>query len=377
MSERSVDQKLVARVQKGDKAAFDLLVRKYQHKVAKLIARYVRDRAEIEDVAQEAFIKAYRAIGGFRGESAPTTFLASKTVVAVFLGLAAIAYVWAKGTTLNNAIGIVTLAIGLGFAATLVSMGVRPQLLELLYLAATLLIVDAWLDERLGQGRLWVATAAGSLLWANTHGSFLLLPGVLAIVTVAALVGRDRRWWQVGVATGFALAPERRGRPGRRHQVNRPFEGVPGRPSSEETATPRARRVYETYERGVLAAAQGPLLFYVEIHGNNRPETARRIEIATVGVDHDEAARLRTLAQLIRDAHLAGAPGAPRLDVRVEPADPIFYTASGAKRDGVLRLPERALHIELPQVARADFRALYTAILAQFLAESATLPPRP
>jgi RNA polymerase sigma-70 factor (ECF subfamily) len=63
------------RVQKGDKTAFDLLVRKYQHKVAKLVSRYVRDRREVEDVTQEAFIKAYRAIGGFRGESAFYTWL--------------------------------------------------------------------------------------------------------------------------------------------------------------------------------------------------------------------------------------------------------------------------------------------------------------
>jgi len=75
MSERSVDQMLVARVQKGDKSAFDLLVRKYQHKVAKLVSRYVRDRREVEDVTQEALIKAYRAIGGFRGESAFYTWL--------------------------------------------------------------------------------------------------------------------------------------------------------------------------------------------------------------------------------------------------------------------------------------------------------------
>ncbi|MEK7222997.1 MAG: RNA polymerase sigma factor RpoE [Pseudomonadota bacterium] len=75
MSERSIDQKLVVRVQKGDKTAFDLLVRKYQHKGAKLISRYVRDRREVEDVTQEAFIKAYRAIGGFRGESAFYTWL--------------------------------------------------------------------------------------------------------------------------------------------------------------------------------------------------------------------------------------------------------------------------------------------------------------
>jgi RNA polymerase sigma-70 factor (ECF subfamily) len=75
MVERSVDQELVARVQRGDKAAFDLLVRKYQHKIAKLVSRYVRDRAEVEDVTQEAFIKAYRALRGFRGESAFYTWL--------------------------------------------------------------------------------------------------------------------------------------------------------------------------------------------------------------------------------------------------------------------------------------------------------------
>ena len=75
MSERSIDQKLVVRVQKGDKTAFDLLARKYQHKIAKLISRYVRDRREVEDVTQEALIKAYRAIGGFRGESAFYTWL--------------------------------------------------------------------------------------------------------------------------------------------------------------------------------------------------------------------------------------------------------------------------------------------------------------
>ena len=75
MSERSIDQKLVIKVQQGDKSAFDLLVRKYQHRIAKLISRYVRDRAEVDDVTQEALIKAYRAIGGFRGESAFYTWL--------------------------------------------------------------------------------------------------------------------------------------------------------------------------------------------------------------------------------------------------------------------------------------------------------------
>ncbi|RFF26414.1 MULTISPECIES: RNA polymerase sigma factor RpoE [unclassified Wenzhouxiangella] len=75
MGEREVDQELVERVQGGDKSAFDLLVGKYQHKIISLISRYVTDHAEAMDVAQEAFIKAYRAIGRFRGDSAFYTWL--------------------------------------------------------------------------------------------------------------------------------------------------------------------------------------------------------------------------------------------------------------------------------------------------------------
>ena len=70
-----VDAQLVARVQNGDKQAFDLLVLKYQHKIHSLISRYVRDHAEVQDVAQEAFIKAYRAIGKFRSDSAFYTWM--------------------------------------------------------------------------------------------------------------------------------------------------------------------------------------------------------------------------------------------------------------------------------------------------------------
>lgn len=75
MSERLGDQELVARAQAGDRRAFDLLMLKYQQKVAGLIARYLRDPNEVQDVAQEAFIKAYRALAGFRGESAFYTWL--------------------------------------------------------------------------------------------------------------------------------------------------------------------------------------------------------------------------------------------------------------------------------------------------------------
>lgn len=75
MSERRSDQELVSRAQEGDRHAFDLLVIKYQQKVASLISRYIRDPSEIMDVAQEAFLKAYRALPGFRGDSAFYTWL--------------------------------------------------------------------------------------------------------------------------------------------------------------------------------------------------------------------------------------------------------------------------------------------------------------
>jgi RNA polymerase sigma-70 factor (ECF subfamily) len=74
-TEKNVDQALVERVQKGDSKAFDLLVQKYQSRILKLIARFVRNPADVQDVAQEAFIKAYRALPNFRGESAFYTWL--------------------------------------------------------------------------------------------------------------------------------------------------------------------------------------------------------------------------------------------------------------------------------------------------------------
>lgn len=75
MSEREIDQQLVEKAQQGDRQAFDTLVAKYQRKLARLVARLVKDNAEVEDVVQEAFIKAYRALPTFRGESAFYTWL--------------------------------------------------------------------------------------------------------------------------------------------------------------------------------------------------------------------------------------------------------------------------------------------------------------
>ncbi|MEJ5210058.1 MAG: RNA polymerase sigma factor RpoE [Burkholderiales bacterium] len=75
MGDREIDQALVERAQAGDKHAFELLVAKYQRKLGRLLSRFIRDPAEVEDVAQETFIKAYRALPSFRGDSAFYTWL--------------------------------------------------------------------------------------------------------------------------------------------------------------------------------------------------------------------------------------------------------------------------------------------------------------
>ncbi|MGD8977719.1 MAG: RNA polymerase sigma factor RpoE [Gammaproteobacteria bacterium] len=80
MGKKNSDQALVERVQQGDRSAFDVLVSRYQHKVVKLVMRYVRDQAEALDVTQEAFLKAYRALPRFRGDSAFYTWLYRITI---------------------------------------------------------------------------------------------------------------------------------------------------------------------------------------------------------------------------------------------------------------------------------------------------------
>src|SRR5262249_56973735 len=109
---------------------------------------------------------------------------------------------------------------------------------------------------------------------------------------------------------------------------------------------------------------------------NNGRDCAGQMELATVGVDRELALRLRALAELIRDAHLRANREVQRLDVLIEPADPVTYRASSAKRDGILRLPQRALHIELPRCARRDWRDVYTALPPRFLAQARLVPGR-
>jgi len=75
MGDREIDQQLVERAQRGDKQAFDLLVIKYQRRLVRLLSQFIRDSAEVEDIAQETFIKAYRSLPSFRGDSAFYTWL--------------------------------------------------------------------------------------------------------------------------------------------------------------------------------------------------------------------------------------------------------------------------------------------------------------
>jgi hypothetical protein len=219
---------------------------------------------------------------------------------------------------------------------------------------------------------------------APSPGSITVRPGRAGYVVAAphgtsdihtaeiAAVLAERTGFGAVIATGFVLEPDEATRPGRRYQVNRPTEGYPGRSgTAAEVATDGARHVYAEYERRVREAAGGPLRLYVEIHGNGRHESADRVEIATVGVSPEDAWRLRTLLELMRDARLRSQAGAPRLAVLIEPVDAVRYAASGAKQIGILRTPSQALHIELPRAARAEWRDLYTAVLAEFLVEAA------
>jgi len=160
---------------------------------------------------------------------------------------------------------------------------------------------------------------------------------------------------------------------GRRYNVNRPTESQPGSAARQEVETEPARQVYQTYRRQVADAAQGPLRLYVEVHGNGRAESAGRMEIATVGLSRDDAWRLKTLLEMIRDARLPADGDVPRLDVWMEPQDPLWYTASAAKQSGILAQTTLALHIELPRAARTTYREAYTTVLADFLIQSAAL----
>jgi len=178
-----------------------------------------------------------------------------------------------------------------------------------------------------------------------------------------------RTGFGVAVGRGFGKLDAE----GRRYNVNRPTEGVAGAPPRSEIETLGARRVFEAYNRTVAEASQGPLRLYVEIHGNVHEDTAGRVEIATVGLDKEDAWQVKTLLELIRDSYLRGHLETPRLEIFVEPVDTLRYAASASKSGGMLGRSEKSLHVELPKVARTTAREAYTTMLGDFLVQWADL----
>jgi hypothetical protein len=163
------------------------------------------------------------------------------------------------------------------------------------------------------------------------------------------------------IATGFCAART----DGVRLNVNRPTEGA-SRRASEEAVTPRAVAVHAAYLRRVRAAARGGLGLYLEVHGNSRPATASRIEVATAGIDETTARRLKDAARSAVAA-LGEATGA-LLTLSIEPLDALHLSASAARRWPPFSEARRVLHVELPQAARqpglaADSAALLIAAL--------------
>jgi hypothetical protein len=216
---------------------------------------------------------------------------------------------------------------------------------------------------KIADGAIHVEKGRAGLVIAAPHGTS---------DTATDVIGRDLArlsGFGLVVATGYSQLDAT----GRRYNVNRPTEGVPGTAARLEVETTPARRIYEVYRRRVIEAAQGPLRLYVEVHGNGRAESAGRLEIATMGLSREDAWRLKTLLELIRDARLPADGDAPRLDVSMEPLDPLWYTASAAKQSGLIGQAWLALHIEMPRAARTTYREAYTTVLADFLIQSAAL----
>jgi len=161
-------------------------------------------------------------------------------------------------------------------------------------------------------------------------------------------------------ATGFC--GRRTG--GVRLNVNRPTEGA-GLDAVAERVTDRARAVHAAYLKGVQAASRGVLRVYCEIHGNRRPISAERIEIATAGVDGALARRLRDASRTPLAA--LGVDCGMGLDLAIEPEATLHFTASSARRWPPFVDAARVLHVELPRVARVGPARAAAALLVATL----------
>ncbi len=228
--------------------------------------------------------------------------------------------------------------------------------------AAVALAVTAAAQERvrLEPGEFeYMATTTGVLV-AAPHGTFDINTDALAIA-VARKLGSGYIVFRGDTPAGARI------------NANRPTEGA-GRACANEDRTERARIVYETYVRLMHTASGGTsLAWYVELHGNADPRTANRIDVASKGISATDAAEIKRRYPAILEAVRRESPPFPALELWVEPADRILFTASCTKTLGVLSVDAfaRALHFEFPRSARhpdlLNAAASLTAALLQGL----------
>jgi hypothetical protein len=150
-------------------------------------------------VAHEWLTDAAMSAAHDRGGPTLNSIFAALTVTAAFALVAARLRKRGFSWTATN------LTVTVGFLASVMSLGVRPQVLELLYLAATLMVIDSWIRGTIQTRWLYVAAAGGSILWANTHGSFPLFSATLAALSVALWLARDKRWAAAACAAIVAV----------------------------------------------------------------------------------------------------------------------------------------------------------------------------
>jgi len=203
-------------------------------------------------------------------------------------------------------------------------------------------------DERLG-GTFTVVERTDEYLVAAPHGEFDAYTGQMA----RAICERTR--WSCQIARGFETDAGR-------INVNRPTEGVR---LAETTFSDRAARVYDAYMTRVQNLAPH-LKLYVELHGNDHPDSRDAIEIATAGISESWAHTIRDVLHASLAKH-----GVGHLTPRIDVLESIRYSASHNREFGALSLIQPALHIELPGNARKAHRADVIAALAEALAKVA------